>query len=102
MVLNIKNPEIFADAFSKVVQEFQFSNEDIRDEILDKGDYYIVTEENRAGCGFIHLVPRELFDEFRVLQIKKPQDVVGSAVLIGRKKGKEIYASIYGIHEFFE
>jgi len=102
MVLNIKNPEILADAFSKLVQDIQFSEEEIRDDVEDKGDYFIVMEENRAGSHFVHIVPKELYDEFRVLQTKRPQDLVGSAILVGRKNGKEIYATIFGIHEFFE
>ncbi len=102
MVLNIKNPEILADAFTKVVQDLQFSEEDIRDDVEDKGDYFIVMEENRAGSHFVHIVPKELYDEFQVLQAKRPHDLVGSAILVGRKNGKEIYATIFGIHEFFE
>lgn len=102
MVLNIKNPEILADAFSKLVQDLQLSEEDMRDDVDDRGEFYVVTEENRAGAHFVHIVPKELYDEFRVLQLKRPQDLVGSAILVGRRNGKEIYATIFGVHEFFE
>ncbi len=99
----IKNIESYADVFTEVVQTIQQKQPSIRDEIKDRGHFFLVSEENRAGHHFVHIVPKEVFDQFRILQIRQPHSQLGNAVLVGRKNGKNVYVNLFGVtSEFWE
>ncbi len=97
----IKNIEQYADVFTEVVQHIQQKQPVMRDEVKDRGQFFLVTEENRGGHHFVHIVPREVYDEFRILQIRQPHSQLGNAVLVGKRNGKNIYVNLFGVTEEF-
>ncbi len=63
----------------------------------DKGDYYLVIEENRKSSYFVHIVPKEVYNLFKEMQGEAPNEFLGFSVLAGKHNNKNIYLSCFGV-----
>lgn len=97
LAVKVDNKEKYAMLFPEIVEYVMFKKEKFDNKIEDKGFYYLVTEEERAGSIFIHIVPKELMPLFREVQIRAPNQFLGFSVLIGRRNNKETRVSCFGI-----
>ena len=93
----VKDIERFANLFPQVIDYILFKKKEFRDDMEDKQDYLLITEENRANCVFVHVVPKELMSLFRQMQIQSPNDFYGYSVLAGRRDGKDLRITCFGV-----
>ncbi len=93
----IKDQEKYTELFPQIIEYVLFKKDNFKDNIENKDFYYLITEENRANCVFVHIVPKELMQLFRQIQIQAPNEFLGYSVLIGRRDNKETRVSCFGI-----
>ncbi len=89
--------EKFYELFLELTEYVRTKKLSFKDEVEEKSDYYVVTEEDRAGCYFVHLVPKEIYHKFRGMQIMGPNKIIGDYVICGRKNNKEIRVACFGL-----
>ena len=94
----VNNAEKYAQIFAKVVSEAKVNRYRFHSEMKDYGDYTIVCEDNRANSYFIHIVPKEVMSLFRKMQINCPNEFLGFSVLCGKKDGKDLRVSCFGVN----
>ena len=72
--VDVKNKEKYLKIFSDVVKEVKDGNFELDVGEEDKGDYFIIVEENRMNSYFVHVVPKEVYDLFKEMQeeIERP------------------------------
>ncbi len=95
--INIKDKERFAKIFAKLVKDIRSNNYNFPTKIIDKGEYFIVNEENRQNSFFITIVPKEAYSLFKEMQEKAPDEFLGFSVLCGKKQEKDIRVTCFGI-----
>lgn len=88
----------FYKLFLELAEYVRTKKLNFKDEVEEKSDYYIVTEEDRGGCYFVHLVPKEIYHKFRGVQILNPIKIIDDYVVCGRKDGKEIRVACFGLN----
>ncbi len=93
----VKDIERFANLFPQVIDYILFKKRDFNDDMEDKDDYFLITEENRANCVFVHVVPKELMQLFRQMQIQSPNEFYGYSVLAGRRDNKALRVTCFGV-----
>ena len=94
---DIEDKEKYVKIFSKLVDEVKKNpKEYIKDEVIEKEDYYLVMEENREKSCFVHVVPKELFMFFNDMR-KKVKGILGFSVLVANVEGKEVRVSCFGV-----
>ena len=84
--------------FLELVEFVRTKKMDFNDSVEEKDDHYVVTEEERGGCSYVHLVPKDLFHKFRGVQINAPSKMFDDCVVCGRKNGKEIRVMCFGLN----
>tara|TARA_Y100000294_G_C8477022_1_gene305137 strand:+ start:110 stop:874 length:765 start_codon:yes stop_codon:yes gene_type:complete len=89
--------EKYANLFPQIIDYILFKKRQFKDNVKDKDDYYLITEENRDNCVFIHIVPKELMTLFRQMQIQSPNDFHGYSVLAGRRDNKDLRVTCLGV-----
>lgn len=97
LATRVKDVEKYAKLFPQIIEYVLFKKEHFTDNVEDKDYYYLITEENRANSTFVHIVPKELMQLFRQVQIQAPNEFLGYSVLIGRRDNKETRVSCFGI-----
>ena len=95
--VNIKNKEKYTKLFFEIVNKVRNNQYNLKEGIEEKEDYYIVNEENRNNSFFVHIVPKEVFDLFKEMQEKAPNEFLGFSVLAGKKKNKDVRVSCFGV-----
>jgi len=95
--VNIEKKETYQKIFTTIVQQVQNNTFHIVPGETEHKDYFLVTEENRMGAYFLHIVPKELYSFFKELQIKAPHQFLGFSVLAGKHNGKEVRVSCFGV-----
>lgn len=95
---NIKEKEKFAKIFAELVNDIRSNNYNFSpNTIIDKGEYFIVNEENRQNSFFITIVPKEVYPLFKEMQEKAPNEFIGFSILCGKKQEKDIRATCFGV-----
>ena len=89
--------EKFKKLFSQLIQEVIQKKTNFEDQVEERADYYIVTEENRSGNHYVHLVPKIVYHKFRGFQINNPTKEPPQYLLCGRKGNKNIKVSCFGV-----
>jgi len=93
----VEDKEKYKRIFSDLVREVQKNPKQyIKEDVIEKEDYYLVMEENRAESCFVHVVPKELFMFFNEMR-KKVKGILGFSVLVGNVNGKEVRVSCFGV-----
>ncbi len=95
--VDLSNKEHYQKLFSKLVYDIQEGRFPFVLGEQEKEDYYIVQEENRNGSYFIHVVPKGVYPLFKEMQEKAPNAFLGYSVLAGKKEGRDIRASCFGV-----
>lgn len=90
--------EKFYELFLELVEFVRTKKLSFKDDVEEKSDHFIVTEEDRGGCYFVHLVPKGLYHKFRGVQIVNPIKMIDDYVVCGRKDGKEIRVACFGMN----
>jgi len=94
---NIKQKEKFAKIFADLVKDIRLDNYNFSANTVDKGDYFIIHEENRQNSFFISIVPKEVYPLFKEMQEKAPNQFLGFSVLCGKKQEKDIRVTCFGV-----
>ncbi len=89
--------ERFKKIFKELISSVTYKKTSFEDRVEEKEDYYIVTEENRRGSHYVHLVPKVIYHKFRGFQIKSPNKEPPHSLLCGRKGQKEIKVACFGV-----
>ncbi len=89
--------ERFKRLFKDLIENVIPKKLSFEDKVEEKRDYYLVTEEDRAGHYYVHLVPKEVYHKFRGFQIKSPTKEPNQYALCGRKGNRNIKAACFGV-----
>ena len=92
--LDIKNKERFQDLFSYYVDEVKEGRLILQTREEDKEDYSLVTEENRLGSYFVHIVPKEAYALFKKMPTNQ---FLGFSVVAGKYNNKDVRVSCFGV-----
>ncbi len=95
--VNIDNKEKYQNVFIDVVKKIQNNDFQLTIGETNKGDYKIVIEENRMNSYFIHIVPKQVYELFKEMQKKAPNEILGFSVLAGKHNEKDIRVSCFGV-----
>ena len=90
--------ERYKKLFRDTVEYVIHKKTNFEDRVEEKDEYYVVTEEDRAGCHYVHLVPGSLYHKFRGFQINSPTKEPGQYLLCGRKGGRSIKVACFGVN----
>ena len=83
--VDIKDKEKYVLAFKKLINQIQKNDFDFENKETE--DYYIINEK-----GFVHIVPKEVFNLFMKMKKQAPNEFLGFTVLIN-----EVRVSCFGI-----
>jgi len=95
--VNIVNKELYQRVFVETFKKIQKNSFSLEIGETRKKDYTIIVESDRMNSLFVHIVPNQLYDLFREMQRTAPNEVLGFSVLAGKKEGKEVRVSGFGI-----
>jgi len=95
--VNIEEKEKYQELFSALVQQVKNNSIQINIGETEYTDHFLVIEENRMGAYFLHIVPKIVYSLFKEMQIKAPQSFLGFSVLAGKRDGKDIRVSCFGV-----
>jgi hypothetical protein len=83
-------------AFIDTIDQAQKGNYEFIEGHHDKGSYFLVNEANRGGSSFVHIVPKELYEDF--LRMQKSGDIfIGFSMLCGKNGNRDLRVSCFGI-----
>ncbi len=95
--VNVENKEKYQIIFAEIVKKIQSNSFPLNIGEEKKEDYTLVVEDNRMNCYFVHIVPEQVYDLFKEMQQKAPNEVLGFSVMAGKYNNKEIRVSCFGI-----
>ena len=95
--VNLENKEKFQKVFAETVKKIQNNTFSLNIGEVENDDYYIVVEENRMNSCFVHVVPKQVYALFKEMQQKAPNEMLGFSVLAGKKNGKDVRVSCFGV-----
>ena len=95
--VNVQEKQRFASLFAEIVHTVQNSKYTLTIGEKEEQDHVIVQEENRADSHFISIVPKEVFPLFKEMQKKAPQQFLGYSILAGKKEGKDVRVTCFGV-----
>ena len=95
--VNIDNKEKYQKVFVDTVKKIQNDDFPLNIGEIEKEDYTISIEENRKDSYFVHIVPKQVYELFKEMQEKAPNEILGFSVLAGKCKGKDIRVSCFGV-----
>jgi hypothetical protein len=95
--IQIDNKERFQKLFSETVDKIKDNNFDLRIGEIEKEYYFIVVEENRQNSYFVNIVPKQVYNLFKKMQIEAKNDFLGFSVLAGKHKGRDVRVSCFGV-----
>jgi len=95
--VNLEDKKKFQKIFSDVVNKIQNNAFPLTVGETEKEDYYIVIEENRMSSYFVHIVPKQVYELFKEMQEKAPNQVLGFTVMAGKHNNKDVRVSCFGI-----
>lgn len=95
--IEIKNKKECLDAFIKIVKEVERGKHKFVESVTDGGPYYIVSESNRQGSNFIHVVPKEAYKIFEEMRMMMPNSFLGFSMLCGKIGSKDLRVSCFAI-----
>jgi len=95
--VDIKNKERFQKLFSEMIAKIQKNKFPIKIGEIEKEDYYIVVEENRANSYFVHIVPKQVYGLFKEMQKEAPYQFLGFSVVAGKYNNKDVRISCFGV-----
>lgn len=89
--------ERFKQLFRDLVEYVIHKKSTFYDRVEEHTDHYIVTEEDRGGNHYVHLVPKVVYHKFRGFQINSPNKEPPQYILCGRKGPINIKVSCFGV-----
>ncbi len=93
--VDLKNKEKYTKIFSETVQKIKNSEFVFKEGIEEKEDYFIVNETKDNL--FVYIVPKEVFELFREMKEKAPDEFLGFSVLAGKIDEKDVRVSCFGV-----
>lgn len=91
------NKEKYQRVFAEVVKKIQKNDFPLNIGEINEGDYTIVIEDNRMNSYFVHVVPKQVYNLFKEMQEKAPNEILGFSILAGRYNEREIRVSCFGV-----
>lgn len=95
--VNIENKERFERLFSETVDKVRKNSFSITVGEVEKEDYYIVIEETRMDGYFVHIVPKQVYNLFKEMQLRIKNQSIGFSVVAGEYAGKNVRVSCFGV-----
>ena len=95
--IKIDDEDKYAKIFSQIVKDIQNNKFSFNFDKIEKEDYYIILEDNRMNSYFVHVVPKQLWNLFKEIQKKSPDQILGFSVKAGEYKNKEVRVSCFGV-----
>lgn len=95
--VDVQEKEKFASLFSEIVRSVQKGTFEYVVGEEEKEGFFIVQEDNRAESHFISIVPKEVYPLFKEMQEKAPNQFLGYSVLAGKKDGKDVRVTCFGV-----
>jgi len=90
--IDIKDKGYYCKIFSEVIKDIKENKFEFKEGVFEKDKYYLINESNRKDSKVVNIVPKEIFELFKELQIKAPNDFLGYTVLVN-----EIRVTGFGI-----
>jgi hypothetical protein len=95
--VNVQNKERFQSIFQEIVNKIKRNEFNLNFREIEKEDYYLIREENRKNSCFVHIVPKEVYNLFKEMQLKAPDEFLGFSVVAGKLNNKDIRVSCFGV-----
>jgi len=93
----LKDKKKHIRAFIQLYKKIESGRFELKKEEKEKKNHFEVTEENRVGGWFVHIVPKETYSLFKQLQTLAPNSFLGFSVVAGKQDEKEIRVSCFGV-----
>ena len=95
--LHVDDPDAFKLLFTSILKQIKNHDFDFTPRIEDKGNCYLIVEQNRLDSIFIHLVPHQVYPYFLVIAGSTPDAFLGFTVLVGNSNDRPVRVSCFGI-----
>ncbi|MBD3259855.1 hypothetical protein GF371_04475 [Candidatus Woesearchaeota archaeon] len=95
--VNVENKERYMRIYSEIVKKVQNNEFSLDVGETEKDEHFIVVEDNRMNSYFVHIVPKQLYNLFKEMQEKAPNQILGFSVMVGKHNNKDVRVSCFGV-----